>query len=199
MIRLAPNSERYIPALNEWINDSTVPIQVYSAIGGEIGPEVLLPDGQAFFLGASGHGATLTSGNTSPGVWAAGPDIPDGLTTPDAAAAMMVNGKVLCAAGPALFTNSQGAVQYTAPTSFFEFDPVANAFTATATPTGGTANYAPFETCMLDLPDGTILYSDMSKSLYVYKPDGSPVTNGQPVISSITENNDGSYQVTARC
>jgi hypothetical protein len=191
------NSERFIPALNEWINDANVPIPIYSTVGGEIGPALLLADGRAFFLGGSGHTAFYTpSGNTNPGTWAAGPDIPGGLTTPDAAAAMMVNGKVLCAVGPALFTDSGGTVQYTGPTSFYEFDPVANSFTATGTPSGSTENYAPFETCMLDLPDGTVLYSRFSTTLRVYQPDATPLSAGKPVIRTITESNDGSYLLT---
>ena len=191
------NSERLIPSLDHWVNDANVPIPIYSTVGGEIGAALLLADGRAFFLGGSGHTAFYTpTGNANPGTWSAGPDIPGGLTTPDAAAAMMVNGKILCAVGPALFTNSGGVVQYTAPTSFYEFDPVANAFTATATPSGSTENYAPFETSMLDLPDGTVLYSRLNSTLRVYQPDGSPVAAGKPAISSITENADGSYQLT---
>ena len=40
------------------------------------------------------------SGTASPGTWAAGPDIPSAKGTPDAPAAMMVNGKILCAVSP---------------------------------------------------------------------------------------------------
>jgi hypothetical protein len=191
------NSERFIPSLNQWVNDATVPVSIYSSIGGEIGPALLLPDGRAFFLGASGHTAFYSpSGTTNPGSWAAGPDIPNGQTTPDASAAMMVNGKILCAVGPALFTNSGGVVQYTGPTTFYEFDPVANSFSATGTPSGGIENYPPYVSGMLDLPDGTVLYSRFSTTLRVYIPDGSPVSAGKPSISTITENDDGSYQVT---
>lgn len=190
-------SERFIPSLGKWIDDSSVPVAIYDSVGGEMGPAFLLPDGRAFFLGATGHTAFYTpSGGTSPGTWAAGPDIPSGLTTPDAAGAIMVNGKILCAVGPALFDNSGGVPQYTGPTSFYEFDPVANSFTAAPTPTGGTANYPPFETGMLDLPDGTVLYSHQNTSVYVYKPDGTPVAVGTPAISSVTGNSDGSYQLT---
>ena len=49
---------------------------------------------------------------------------------------------------------------------------------------------------MLDLPDGTVLWSDTSQQLYVYQPDGSPLAAGQPVINTLTANGDGSYHLT---
>jgi hypothetical protein len=51
---------------------------------------------------------------------------------------------------------------------------------------------------MLDLPDGSVLFvgGQNSGSLYVYKPNGLPLAIGQPAINSITENVDGSYQMT---
>jgi hypothetical protein len=51
---------------------------------------------------------------------------------------------------------------------------------------------------MLDLPDGSVLFIDgqNSTSMYVYTPDGTALTAGQPVISSITENTNGSYQLS---
>src|SRR5262249_21574618 len=71
------NSERYNPVTNTWINDSNVPVSLYDAFGGELGAAFLLPNGKAFFLGSTGHTGLYTpSGTTSPGVWAAGPDIP---------------------------------------------------------------------------------------------------------------------------
>src|SRR4051812_9324817 len=86
----ARHSERYIPSQNKWINDSDVPIDMYDPFGGELGAGFLLPDGRVFVLGGTGHTAIYTpSGNTNPGAWVAGPDIPNGQSTCDAAAAMM--------------------------------------------------------------------------------------------------------------
>ena len=45
------SSERYIPSLNNWIADATVPVALYA--GHETGAAILLPDGRAFFIGAS--------------------------------------------------------------------------------------------------------------------------------------------------
>ncbi len=49
---------------------------------------------------------------------------------------------------------------------------------------------------MLDLPDGTVLYSHFGDQLYDYAPTGSPLASGQPAISSIQPNGDGSFHLT---
>ena len=141
------NSERYIPALNQWVNDATTSVEIYS--GYEMGPGFLLADGRAFFLGGTGNTLFYTpSGTTNMGSWQAGPVIPDGMAAADAPGAMMVNGKILCALTP-----SNGI-----PTSFYEYDPVANSFTQVNGPVGLTFDSISDEMRMLDLPDGTVLF-----------------------------------------
>jgi autotransporter-associated beta strand protein len=185
------NSERYLPASNTWINDGVVPVALYDPYGGELGAAFLLADGRAFFLGSSGHTALYTpTGSTAPGIWTRGPDFPNGQGTPDAPAAMMVNGKILCVTSPKPTSSSH----FPTPASFYEYDPVANSFTNVTFPTGIT-DLLPYTTRMLDLPDGTVLFSESSRQLYLYQPDGSPLAAGKPVISSISLNNDGSYHL----
>jgi hypothetical protein len=189
------NSERYIPSLNQWINDANVPVELYDPYGNELGAAFLLPDGQAFFLGSTGNTALYTpSGGTNMGTWLAGPVIPNGQGTPDAPAAMMVNGKILCAVSP---TPVSGNIFQT-PTSFYEYDPVANAFTQTNGPTGLTLPLPSFYMRMLDLPDGTVLFSASYAQLYVYQPDGAPLAAGKPTVNAITNNLDGSYNLSGR-
>ena len=61
-------TERYIPALNQWIADASTTVNLWDLPNHEIGPGFLLPDGRAFFLGGSGHTAYYTpSGNNNPG------------------------------------------------------------------------------------------------------------------------------------
>jgi hypothetical protein len=205
------SSERYIPSQNQWVPDAAVPVALYATLPGyvgETGPALLLPDGRAFFLGGAGHTAYYTpSGNAAPGTWAAGPDIPNGLVAADAPAAMMPNGKILCAVAPALYEDGSGNPQFPTPTSFFEFDPVANTFTQVNSPSGGlTDNIPSYLATMLVLPDGTVLYSHVEQGnlfysqfgsqLYAYTPDGLPVASGKPVITGISLNNDGSYHLS---
>lgn len=186
------SSERYIPALNKWVNDGVLPVAVYDPFLSEEGAAFLLPDGRAFYLGGTGHTVFYTpSGTTNAGVWTAGPDIPNAQGTPDAPAAMMVNGVILCAVSPAP-TNST----YTSPTSFYEYDPVANAFTQVSGPTGLILSGPSYDTRMLDLPDGTVLFTYYGSQLYVYQPSGAPLTAGKPAITGITTNLDGSYHLT---
>jgi len=184
------NSERYIPSENQWVADSNVPVTLYDSLT-ELGAAFLLSNGQVFFLGGTGETALYTpSGDTSPGTWTAGPDVPNDQGTTDAPAAMLNTGNILCAVGPAGSKNS--------PTNFYEFNPSgtgSNSFIQEPTVTGSADTIIPDFTVMLDLPDGTVLCSQFENQLYVYTPSGSPLPAGKPAINSITPIGGGSYQL----
>jgi Secretion system C-terminal sorting domain len=189
------NSERYIPSLNKWIADSSVPVQLYDPFGLETGAAFLLPDGRAFFIGSTNYTAYYTpSGDTTAGSWAAGPMIPDSLGAPDAAASMMINGKILCAFSHEPTLDSV----FHKPTEYFEFDYTTNTFTRVLAPDGDDSiNKAAFITNMLCLPDGNILYGQQgSLNYYVYTPDGSPLPEGKPTLSTVTTSDCISYLAT---
>ncbi len=178
------NAERYIPATHTWVHDASVPVGLYDPFGFETGAAIMLPNGKAFFIGSLGHTAYYTpSGSNSPGTWSAGPMIPERQGAPDAAAAMMVNGKVLCAVSdlPKLDT------VFPAPMKFFEFDYVNDTFIRISAPDGNDSSEAPaYFSNMLCLPDGNILYcAQGDDQYYIYTPDGAPVANGKPTITSI--------------
>jgi len=189
----ATTAERFIPAQNKWILDATCPVQLYG-YGSEEGAAHLLPNGKVFFIGGTVNTAVYTpSGTTAQGHWAVGPTMVfggTGLGAVDAPSTLLNNGKVLCALGP---TNG-----YDGPTSFYEYDGTNNNFTQINGPAGLTYNNAPYGSSMVNLPDGNVLFigGQGTTSLYVYSPDGTPITNGQAVINSITENADGSYHLT---
>ena len=192
--RLSTNSERYIPSLNQWVVDATVPVSLYDAFGDETGPGFLLPDGRAFYIGSPSNTAYYTpSGTNSPGTWAAGPTIPSGQGAPDAAAAMMPNGKILCVLSP----TPTSANHFPTPTKFYEFDYTTNTFTAIKTPTGGNSTaISTYVTNMLVLPDGSVLYCEQGATqYYVWSSGGTPLAAGKPTISGITQNGDGSYHL----
>ncbi|MEO7210498.1 MAG: T9SS type A sorting domain-containing protein [Chitinophagaceae bacterium] len=193
--RNTTNSERYIPSLAMWVADATVPVSVYDPYGLESGGAVLLPDGRAFFIGSTGHNAIYTpSGTNAPGTWAAAADFPNAQGTPDAGAAMMVNGKVLCATSPVPTSGNH----FPTPTSFYEYDYTSNSFTRINSPAGGlTLNVSCYLTGMICLPNGQILYSTQnSNQYYIYTPDGSPLASGKPTINKIRRIYGGVFKMT---
>jgi uncharacterized protein YjdB len=191
-------SERYIPATNTWVNDGTVPVSLYDAFGSEAGGAFLLPDGRGFFIGATNHTAFYTpSGTTSAGTWSAGPDIPGTQGSPDAASAMMVNGKILMAVSPV----PTSADHFPPPTAFYEFDYTTNTFTLVSAPGGGTSLTGDpcFITNMLCLPDGKILYATQGDTrYYVYTPDGTPLTAGKPTVDNVFQTGCNTFMVTGK-
>ena len=177
-----------------------MPAVVYStntgatgAAVGELGPGFMLPNGKAIFFGSTTNNVIYTpSGNPTHGAWSVAASFPTIGTNaqgmPDAPADMMVNGKILLAAGTADTFNG--------PIHFFEYDYVSNVFTQVNGPPGPSTNASPYYTKLLQLPDGTVLWNYGQPQLYSYKPDGTPLTNGKPVINSITGNLDGTYHLT---
>ncbi len=177
-------SERYIPATNTWINDGTVPVNIYDPFGDEAGGAFLLPDGRGFFVGSSGHNALYTpSGTVAPGSWAAAVDIPGPSGTPDAASSIMVDGKILIAASD-LPTSGD---HFPTGTRFYEYDYVTNSFISTGAPGGGTSMAVPsYYTNMLALPDGRILFVNQGDNRYYeYIPAGAPLAAGKPTVSAV--------------
>jgi hypothetical protein len=184
--------QRFIPSLNQWITDKNLPVQLFSPTTEEVGAGFLLPDGRAFFLGGTGLTVFYApTGNTNQGTWTQGPNLPPGFVAQDAPAAMMANGKILCA----LTISSNHSTNY-----FYEFDPAGGGtFTQTSGPNSPLTdtNYVISDaTSMLDLPDGTVLYSDTGGRLYDYQPDTAQIASGKPAINSMTYNPDGTLLVS---
>jgi len=204
---LSTSSNRYIPSLNTWVNDGTVPVNLYDAFGGEAGAAFMLPNGKAIFFGATGQNAYYTpSGNTSPGTWTVAPSFPTiggiQLGTTDASAAMMSNGKILCALS---FIGTSANDEFRSPTYFYEFDYTTNTFTQVTSNFPGLGvdslpGVSCYQTCMLDLPDGTVLLGinqagPLSSVYYVYNPVGGPLAAGKPIIHSISQANCPIYNI----
>jgi hypothetical protein len=203
------NSNRYFPKTNTWAADATVPVNLYDTYGEEAGAAFMLPNGKAIFFGATQHNAIYTpSGNTTNGTWVAAPDFPTIGSTPvgmvDAAAAMMVNGHIICAVSPIGTGHND---EFRTPTYFVEYDYVANAFTqVTATIPGfgadSIAGLCSFQTIFLDLPDGNVLFSfnqtNLSQLYWVYTPGSAAIAAGKPTINSIIPGGCPSYKLTGK-
>ncbi len=189
--RLTTNSERFIPnaALptgGTWIADANVPVGLYDPYGDEAGAGFLLPNGKVFFIGSAATTAIYTpSGTTAPGSWVAGPNFPGAPQgAPDAPAAMMVNGNILCVVSP---TPTAGD-HFPDSSVYFEYNYTTNAFTTVNTPFGGTlaSGFPTFIQNMVCLPDGNIMFSYQgSSTYYIYTPGGSPLAAGKPTVSNV--------------
>src|SRR5262249_8837008 len=104
---------------------------------------------------------------------------------------MMVNGHILCALSPV----PTSANHFPSPTSFYEYDSVANSFTRINGPLGLTLPGPSFVMRMLDLPDGNVLLTTSDTQLYIYQPGGLPLAAGKPAISNVTQNANSSFHV----
>ncbi len=179
-----PQSEKYVAAANKWVNCGTTPSDLVQPSSIEIGPALLLPDGNVFALGASGHTALYTPPAlaSQPGTWAAGPDIPVDaqgrlMKAKDAPACLLPNGNVLCAVGPA----GDGANDWPSPTYFFEYDGAS----FVSVPNPANYNQLVYEGRLLLIPTGQVLYANGTNDIEVYIPDGSPDEDWRPEITSL--------------
>ncbi|MBV9776226.1 MAG: hypothetical protein JO143_04170 [Acetobacteraceae bacterium] len=181
----APQTEKFVIALNQWSLSGNTPTNLVESSSIEIGPAVLLPDGRLFAIGATGQTALYTPPPVSAqlGSWAQGPVFPpqaagQTLGAKDAPACLMPNGLVLCAAGPVDGVSGH----YLTPTYFFEFNPATN--TLTPAPNPPTNGGPPYLGRLMLLPTGQALFANGSNNMQVYTPSGSPDPVWKPTITS---------------
>jgi hypothetical protein len=210
-----PYAEKYIPATDTWVSanpmpdelallslpDPTVnpPVQVNI---GEIGPAILLPDGRAFCIGATGHTALYTPPAiaSNPGAWAAGHDLPtdtsgnnfnapngDIQTAIDAPAVLLPDGKVLLVGGQTVREVNNGQTQFWSnPSTVFIYDPATNSLTKLGSqpPSNGVDCW---QARLLLLPTGQVLMSTQQSKTIVILVDpaiiGTPKAAWRPVIT----------------
>jgi len=177
----APNkAERYLPAQDRWVPAGSPVHNLVNATTSEIGPGLLLADGRAFFIGATGRTGLYTPATRHhPQSWAAGPDpLVNGqhIDGGDAPAVLMPNGQVLFAGGPISGTP--------AATYFFEFDPVLDAVKPAQSPPNAKT-HAPYQSYLLLLPTGEVLHSDWSTTMAIYTPEQTMPQNAwRPTVTS---------------
>jgi hypothetical protein len=195
-----PNAQKYVIATNAWVTagstGQTLPATPSATAEGtiyEMGPQILIPDGRVFAVGASGHTALYTAPNTTPadpGSWAAGPDFPTDINgnllgAIDAPAVLLPNGNVLCTVGS--LQTSGGNAGFAFPTSFFEYDPTAGPIGALI-PVPGTASAGAaftYNCRLLVLPTGQVLFSTSTNDLEIYTPSGGPQAAWRPHITHL--------------
>ena len=184
-------AQRYIPSTGTWVDTGPVPDPLTSdALGRELGPATLLPDGRVFQVGANNNNVYYDPKTDK---WTSGPKLPPNMGADDAPGAMLPNGNFIFAADFPLFNG---------PTSLWELDPVANTLTD-VTPSGTlgsllAANPA-FLFRMLVLPNGHVLLSnEFSSTIFDYAPNGSPKPAWAPTITNITPKTGTTYTLSGK-
>ncbi len=173
----------------------------------ELGPQAEMPGGNTFVVGggtSQQEYPTPCTDNTpaqtalyqyKDGMWSAGPNIPlidnQEYSATDGPAATLPDGNVLFAAS---------ACTYNIPTHFFVYNASSNSLTQI--PDAPNAeNDTSYQTRMLDLPNGQVLYNDGSTDMEVYTESGSPNPSWAPSIKSLSDTNlsaGGTYSLSGK-
>lgn len=174
-----PGSEKYVWPNNIWVDSGNLPIDLVDSSSYEVGGGVLMPDGRCFHIGATPYSAlyTMPSNPLDPGTWTRGPDTPvvngKSLVAADAPLAIMPNGKVIMALGPYV---PGGFGQ---PTYMCEYDGTS----IYRIPDPGNSNVLPYNSRMMLLPTGQVLFTSSDKRVWIYTPDGTYNPAWAPAIT----------------
>ncbi len=191
------NTELFNPSNNTWSFAGftpSSPVNPFPIV--EIGPQVEMPGGNTFVVGAGTstqeYPTPCTTDVDTPtalykykagtaGTWTAGPVIPtidnEAYASTDGPGSVLPDGNVLFDAS---------ACTYNIPTHFFVYN--ANSNTVTQVPDAPNAeNDTSYQTRMLALPNGQVLYNDGSNQMEVYTAGGTPPTAAwAPSIRSLS-------------
>ncbi len=195
-------------ATNSWVQTGGVPVPLTESNEDELGPGILLPNGEVFQIGANGNWP-VTSSNTAlydpvANTWTAGPVIPDDYIADDAPAAILPDGNVIFVADTSETSNP--TYQYTGPSAIFEYSYVSNTITQlTGLPTAlnndltSSANNYSSSACynmrMLVLPTGQVLFSD-GTNVWTYSESTAANPAWAPTIANVANNGSGHFTVT---
>ncbi len=176
----------------------------------EIGPQVEMPGGNVFVVGAGSstqeaptpcttdaptQTALYTYQAGTAGTWTAGPEIPaiggEEYDSTDGPGSILPDGNVLFDAS---------ACVYNTPTHFFLYNASSNTITQIPD-VPNAANDSSYYTRMLALPNGQVLFNDGSDQMEVYTAGGTPNPSWAPSISSLSSTTlapGGTYSLSGR-
>lgn len=202
------NTELFNPRSDTWSFAGATaaggsPVNPFPAV--EIGPQVEMPGGNVFVVGADTSSqeppTPCTDDQESPtalyqyksSTWAAGPEIPtidnQEYGSTDGPGSVLPDGNVLF---------DVSACLYNTPTHFFVYDASSN--TLSQIPDAPNAqNDTSYQTRMLALPNGQVLYNDGSDQMEVYTAGGTPDPGWAPSITSLSANDlarGGTYSLS---
>jgi hypothetical protein len=192
-----PQAQLFNPSTKSWTFAGAMapggnPVNPFPVV--EIGPQIEMPGGNTFVVGGGTSTqepptkcTTDTKTETAlyhykvgtAGTWSAGPEIPpingQAMDSTDGPGSILPDGNVLF---------DVSACEYNAPTHFFVYHAKTN--TLTQIPDAPNApNVTSYQTRMLALPNGQVLYNDGSSQMQVYTAGGTPKASWRPSITSI--------------
>jgi hypothetical protein len=174
-------SQIYTPSpVNAWASAGSTIVSLPDNSGTgcscvpELGPAVLRPDGTVLATGATLHNALY---DTNTGLWSATQDFPvnggDQMVAADAPAVLLRGGHVLVSTSKF----------FSGPSHLYDFD----GSNWNPVPDPSNNGNASYQTRMLLLPTGQVLFTDNSSDLEIYTPSGAAdayATAWQPTITT---------------
>jgi hypothetical protein len=189
---LTPTTEQFTPSSLSWSFAGNTAVSPVDTPAVEIGPQVVMPGGNTFVVGAGTSSeiapAKCTTNTPAPtalynyatGSWEKGPSIPTiggrQYDSADGPGSILPDGNVLFDVSPCV---------YNAPLAFFLYNASSN--TLSAVPDiANAANDSTYYTRLLALPNGQVLFNDGSHTMLVYTAGGTANPAWAPSISSIS-------------
>jgi len=183
--------------------------------GADDAPAAVMPNGHVLLSADAGPSGFTSTGNITTGSniitnipstailqvgWKAqGTGIPSNafITSVDSASQVHINN-----AATATITNDsiQWGGIFSNPVQIFDFDSATNTISPVSPSISDPilATTSAFVTRMLVLPTGQVLFSDSSRQLWIYTPDGGPDEAARPIIDTITYDGRGVFTLTGR-
>jgi len=208
-----PQTQLYNPGTESWsfagnTAETGNPVDPFPVV--EIGPQVEMPGGNTFVVGAGSSTQEAPTKCTTDaktqnalyhykagtaGTWTAGPEIPaiggEEYDSTDGPGSILPDGNVLF---------DVSACVYNAPTHFFVYHASSN--TLSQIPDVPNApNDSTFYTRMLALPNGQVLFNDGSSQMEVYTAGGTPKAWWRPSITSLSSKTlapGGTYSLSGK-
>ncbi len=188
---LTPSTELFTPSSLSWsLAGNTLQSPVNSP-AAEIGPQAEMPNGNVFVVGAgNGPEAPAACNDTQPAAtalynsatqtWQSSPPIPtiagEQQDAADGPASTLPNGNVLFDVSPCV---------YNAPLSFDEYNASTNTISSIPTVPDASEDSS-FNTRLLNLPNGQILFNDGSKQMQVFTGGGTANPAWAPTVYSVS-------------
>jgi hypothetical protein len=188
---LTPTTEFFNPVSLSWSFAGNTVESPVNTPAVEIGPQVVMPGGNTYVVGAGTStdiGTKCTTDRTAPtalynytaGKWVNGPAIPTigGLQydSADGPGSILPDGNVLF---------DVSACVYDTPLAFFLYHASTNTLSAVPD-VPNAANDSSYYTRLLALPNGQVLFDDGSRQMLVYTAGGTPNPAWAPSVSSIS-------------